>query len=538
MGKKGIKTGSVKAAEKQRKKAWRTKKPPWEQKNLSRADKVVRFCNVLPVTAGVHAGRRLKLRPWQEEIVRAIYTEKGGKRVVRQALITMPRKQGKSTLASALALCHLIGPECEERGQIFSCAADREQASIIFREMEAIVLRIPEFAERVNIRAFTKEIIDEESGSVYRALSSDGRKGLGLSPSFVIYDELCAAKNRELYDNISSGTGARKEPLMVVISTQSADPHHVLSELVDYALSIEEGSLPPDPSFYGAVFAAADDCDPWDEKVWFDCNPALDDFRSLDEMREFAKKAQKMPQMEGVFKNLYLNMRIETADKFITTDAFNGCVGTIPDDLIGRKVFLGLDLAAVRDLTAAVICSVPEPGEPYYIIPFAWCPSESITQRTKEDRLPYSTWRNQGFIEPIKGGVIDYAPIIEKIAWIKQNFDLQGVVYDPWGSQKIVNDLKEMDIEVLEMRQGYASMAPPIRELEKLILEKGIVFPDNDLLRWNFSNLVVEQDAAGNRKFSKGKAVEKIDLCVALVMALDAAIRNRVEVVQAAIGWL
>ena len=537
MGKKGIKTASVKAAEKQAKRAWRTKKPPWEQKGLSRADKVVRFCNVLPVTAGVHAGRRLKLRPWQEEIIRAIYAEKGGVRVVRQAVLTMPRKNGKTALCAALALCHLIGPECEQRGAVFSCAADREQASLIFREMEAIVLRIPEFAERVNIRAFTKEIIDEETGSVYRALSSDGRKGHGLSPSFIIYDELAQAKNRELYDAIASGTGARKEPLMVVISTQSADPRHVLSELVDYALSIEEGSLPPDPSFYGAVFAAADDCDPWDEKTWFACNPALNDFRSLEEMREFAKKAQKMPQMESVFKNLYLNMRVSTEDKFITTDAFNACVGALPD-LSGRKVWAGLDLAAVSDTTALILCTEPEADEPYFIIPFCWCPSKAIKDRSKNDRVLYDVWERQGFIESTPGSVIHYQSVLDKIGWIKSNFDLQGICFDRWGSQKIIHDIEEMDIEVLEFGQGYASMAAPVKELEKLILEQGICFPDNDLLRWQFSNIVCEEDAAGNKKFSKNKAAEKIDLPIACVMALDAAIRNRVEPVAAAIGWL
>ena len=537
MGKKGIKTASVKAAEKQRKRAWRTKKPPWEQKNLSRSDKVIRFCNVLPVTAGVHAGRRLKLRPWQEEIIRAMYAEKDGVRMVRQALLSLPRKNGKTALCAALALCHLIGPECEERGQIFSCAADREMASLIFREMEAIVLRIPEFAERCNVRAFTKELVDEQTGSVYRALSSDGRKGMGLSPSFVIYDELSSAKNRELYDNISSGTGARKEPLMVVISTQSADPHHVLSELVDYALSIDEGTLPPDPSFYGKVYTAPIDADPWDEKTWFDCNPALDDFRSLEEMREFAKKAQKMPQMENVFKNLYLNMRIETSNKFISSEAFNGCVGDVPD-LKGRKVWAGLDLASVADTTALVLIQIPEGDEPFYAIPFCWCPGKSIQERTKADRVPYTVWQKQGFIEPTPGGVTDYDVILEKIGEIKKTYDLQGVVYDRWGSQVITSRLEEMDIPVVEFGQGYSSMNSPCKELLKLVLEQGIVFPENELLRWQFSNIVCEQDAAGNIKMSKSRAREKIDLPIALVMALDGAIRTRVEAVASVVGWL
>jgi phage terminase large subunit-like protein len=537
MGKHGPKTGAEIAAKKDLKPAW-TGEPPWEAKGLTRASRVIKFCEILPITSGVHAGRRLKLRPWQKKIIRAIYKTKDGKRIVRQAVLSLPRKNGKTMLAAALGLAHLLGPEVESRGQIYSAASDRAQASILFNEMVAMITRIPEFNERCHIKNFFKEIADLETGSVYTALSSDARKAHGLSPSFFVFDELAQSKSRELFDNLQTGTGARAEPLGIVISTQSADPHHVLSELVDYSLSIEEGSLPPDPSFFGCVYAAPDECDPWDEKVWFAANPALDDFRSLTEMREFAAKAQKMPQMESVFKNLYLNMRVETENKFVTTESFNACVGPIPD-LSGRKVWGGLDLASVSDTTGLVLCTIPEGDEPYYIIPFCWCPSKSITQRTKEDRLPYDVWKKEGFIEPTPGGVINYETIIEKIGWIKSNFDLQGIAFDRWGSQKIIKDLEDMSIPVVEFGQGMASMAAPVKELEKLILEQGIVFPDNDLLRWQFSNVVCEEDASGNRKFSKGKAVEKIDLPVSLLMALDGCIRNRVEeVAEPRVAWL
>jgi len=316
--------------------------------------------------------------------------------------------------------------------------------------------------------------------------------------------------------------------LGIVISTQSPNPHHVMSELVDYSLAIIDGSLPPDPTFYGCVYAAKDDCDPWDEEVWFDCNPALDDFRSLDEMREFAKKAQKLPQQEAVFRSLYLNQRVETSDRFVTSEAYDLCVGTVPD-FTGRPVWCGLDLAAVQDLTALVLIPEPLPGEPFYVLPFAWCPAASIHERTKTDRVPYETWRRKGFIESTKGSVVDYGVILHKIDKLAKMYDIKGIAFDAWGSQKIVHDLEEMKINVIEFRQGMVSMAAPVRELEKLILNQEIVFPDNALLKWNFSNVVCEQDAAGNRKFSKGKAVEKIDLCVSTLMALDACIRNMVE---------
>ena len=538
MGKHGITPSTQKVQKKHIKKAWKTKNPPWENDKLSRAEKVIAFIEVLPVTAGMDAGKRLVLRDWQKEIIYSIYAVGDDNcRLVRTAVLSLPRKQGKTSLAAALALAHLIGPEVEERGQIFSCAADREQASLIFREMEALIIRVPEFNERCNIRAFTKEIIDEETGSVYRALSSDARKAHGLSPSFVVYDELAQSKDRELWDNISTGTGARLEPLSIVISTQSADPHHILSELIDYALSIEEGTLPHDPTFYGKIYTAPDTADPWSEETWFKCNPALGDFRSLEEMRSFADQAKLMPQKEAAFRNLYLNQRVETSGKFISTAAYDACVGLIPD-LSGRAMWAGLDLASISDTTGLVLIPEPLPGEPFYVIPFCWCPGDSIPERTKKDRLPYWTWAQKGFIEPIPGGVIKYDPILQKIGELKSQYDLKGVCFDRWGSTKIIQDLEEMGLEVIQFGQGYASMAAPVQELERLVLEQGIIFPENDLLKWQFSNIVIEQDAAGNRKFSKGKASEKIDLCVSTVMALDAVIRNRVAVPEPRVAWL
>ena len=214
MGKRGIQSPASKSAHPQR--PSRLKCFPWERKGLSRAERVIAFCEFLPITSGMHAGRKLKLREWQRDIVRGIYaTNRRGRRVVRTGLITCPRKQGKTTLAAALCLCALLGPESERRGEIPSAASDREQAAIIFREMEAMILHIPEFSSRCHIETFHRRITDTISGSVYEACTADSTKAHGRSPSFSVYDELAQAKNRELYDNLVTGMGARKEPLMV-----------------------------------------------------------------------------------------------------------------------------------------------------------------------------------------------------------------------------------------------------------------------------------------------------------------------------------
>lgn len=537
MGKRGIQSPISKAIKPRR--ASRAKTLPWMKKGLSRAGRVIAFCEFLPTTSGILAGSKLVLRPWQKEIINSVYRTNGdGRRLVRTALVTLPRKNGKTALAAALALCHLLGPEAEQRGQVFSAASDREQAAIIYREMEAIILSVPEFDARCHIQSFHKTISDTVNGSVYRAMTADCRKAHGLSPSFMVYDELAQSKDRELYDNLTTGTGARKEPLMVVISTQSADPNHIMSELVDYALKIQDGTLPPDPAFYGCIYAAPDDCDPWDEEVWFQCNPALNDFRSLEEMTIFAEQAKKIPAKESVFRNLYLNQRVDAASRWISSADFLACVGELPD-LSGRECYGGLDLSSTQDLSALSLCFAPiAENEPFYTLHFAWCPADAIKSRSKNDRVPYDLWHKQGYVEATPGSVVDYSYILKRIEAIGKQYQLKAILYDRWGSTKIVKDLEDMGLTVLEFGQGFASLSPPSKEMEKLVLSKKIVFPDNPALAWCFSNVIAEVDAAGNVKPSKKRSKEKIDMAVSSIMALDGALRNQKKEVTPTISWM
>ncbi len=537
MGKRGVKSSAVKSAIQIPN---RKGKAPWEKKGLSRAEKVIAFCESLPITSGIHAGQMLKLRDWQKDIVRGIYgTDESGTRLVRTALITTPRKQGKSLMASALALCHLVGPEAERRGQVYSAAADREQASIIFKELEAFILSVPEFSERCSIQSFRKTISDNVTGSIYTALTADGRKAHGLSPSFMIFDELAQAKDRELYDNLTTGTGARKEPLMIVISTQSPESMHVMSELVDYSEKITDGTLPPDKTFFGCVYKADDDADIWDEKVWHACNPALGDFRSLDEMRNFAEQAKKIPAKESTFRALYLNQRVDAAARWISSEMFRECTCDNMPDLSGRECYAGLDLSSTQDLSALSLCFVPTfDGEPYYTLHYSWCPKDAIKTRSKRDRVPYDLWAKQCYIEATPGSVIDYDFVLKRVEQIAKKYKLKAILFDRWGAARIVKSLTDAGHDVFEFGQGFASMSPPSKELEKLILSQKIVFPDNPVLSWCFSNVVAETDAAGNVKPSKKRSKEKIDLCVSTIMALDGTIRNQKKSIEPTITWI
>jgi phage terminase large subunit-like protein len=243
-------------------------------------------------------------------------------------------------------------------------------------------------------------------------------------------------------------------------------------------------------------------------------------------MRIFSEQARKIPAKESVFRNLYLNQRVDATAKWIGTTDFDACVGDIPD-LSGRECYAGLDLSSTQDLSALSLTFLPiEENEPYYTLHWCWCPSEGIKQRSKTDRVAYDLWHRQGHIEATPGNVVDYSYILKRIEAIGKQYKLKALLFDRWGSQKLVKDLEDLGLSVVEFGQGFASMSPPSKELEKLILSRKIVFPSNPALRWCFSNVTAEVDAAGNVKPSKKKSREKIDLVVSTIMALDGALRN------------
>ena len=497
-----------------------TAPPPWEAKGLSRWRRVAAFIESLKITAGVHAGRRFKLRPWQKEILKALYkTDKRGRRIVRQALLTMPRKQGKTALAAALALAHLCGPEAEPRGQVFSAAADRAQAAIIFSEAVAMIQADPALSARIIIRTFTSSLEDAETGSTYKALSSDSKTKHGLSASFVVYDELAQAPNRQLFDVLATSTAARAEPLMLTISTMSADPHHVLSELVEYSRRIETGEV-KDQAFYGKVYSAPMDAPPWDEATWHACNPALGDFRSLEEMRSAAMQAQRIPAREATFRLLYLNQPVSAESRFIPAAEWDACQGGVdPEELRGRPCWAGLDLSSTTDLTALVLY-VPEDGGA--VIPIFWVPRERLAEREERDRVPFPLWHKQGHLEAPEGRAIDRLAIARRLAEVAAKYDLKAVAYDRWrfeDLQKLLTD-EGIELPLKPWGQGFKDMGPAVDALETAILSRNLRHDGHPVLAWNCSNVAVEIDPAGARKLSKAKAVDRIDGMVALVMAV------------------
>lgn len=499
---------------------------PWAVQGLSRAERVIAFCESLPVTNGKLAGTQWKARPWQRRFLKAVYkTDRKGKRLVRTAALSMGRKNGKTDLAARLALCHLCGPEAEARGEVYSAANDRQQAGKIFAEMVAIIERVDWLRERVSIRRHSKELEDiggdDATGSFYAALSADVATKHGLSPSMWVYDELGQAPNRELFDVLDTAMGARAEPLGLVISTQAARDDAPMSELIDYGLRVQRGEI-SDPTFHLELYAAPADADPWNVAIWKLANPALGDFRDLADVKRMAAQAQRMPSREASFRNLILNQRVDTTQQFLTAAVWNACSGPVDlDKLKGRPCFAALDLGASRDLTALVLAFTEGEEGAIDVVPFCWLAGD-LREHEDMDKAPYSVWRQQGYL--ISGGdkTLDPKIVALKIAELHGQYRFRALAFDRWRIEDLQRELNAIgcDVPLVPHGQGFQDMSPALDEMERLVFEAKLKHGAHPILTWCVANTKTESDAAGNRKPSKKKSTGRIDGLVALCMAI------------------
>lgn len=494
------------------------------------------------VPSGRGQGKPFRLRTFQKKFIRDVYdpTVKGGeKRRVRRAILSIGRKNGKTALIAALVLVHLVGPEAIPNGEIYSAANDRDQAAIIFKFARQIVEADLELRQFVSVITSTKTLIGLPTASVYRAISAEAGTKHGYNPTMVIYDELARAKSRDLYDVLDTSMGAREEPLFVVISTQSNDPQHILSELIDDGLNAN------DPTIVCHLYAVPDDCeDVFDPKVWPLANPALGDFRSLADLRASAVKAKRMPAEEPKFRNLCLNQRVSPVSSLISRAEWMACVGEAAFE-DGEEVYLALDLSAVLDLTALAMISA---GEQTKVQMFAWKPQDFLREHSDRDfgsgNNRYVQWHKDGHLLATPGRAIDKEMVARHIAGLCGRYRVLGMAYDAWHIRDLLKEFERIEFTVWEDKgsdqprrgtglriipwgQGYKSMGPSVDAFEYEIVQRRLVHSSNPVLNWTMSNAVARTDPAGNRKLDKEAARFRIDPAVALTMACGLKTQDR-----------
>ena len=497
-----------------------------------KADRAVKFIEMLPHTKGEWEGKPFWLLPWQEQIIRDLFgiVKAEGFRQFRTAYIEIPKKQGKSELAAAIAL-YLLYADHEPSAEVFSAAADRQQASIVFDVAKRMVEMTPGLQKRSKVMSATKRIVNYSNAGYYQVVSADVGGKHGYSISGLVFDEIHNQPNRKLWDVLTKGSGdARRQALHVAITTAGTDRNSICFELHTKALDILSDRK-VDPTFYPVVYSLPMDADWQDEKNWYKVNPSLGYTVPIERMREAYLQSQDNPAEENVFRTLRLCQWVGSTVQWIPDHIYD--LGNQPIDkhaLRRRDCYAGLDLSSSGDITALVLMFPPRTDdEKYIMLPYFWVPEETIPKRVQQTSVPYDNWVAQGYVKATPGNVIDYAYIQNTIGELSYKYHIREIAFDRWGSNMLVERLSEMGLTVVPFGQGYKDMSPASRAFYEELMKGNIIHGGNPVMKWMCGNVVIEQDPAGNIKPTKAKSKDKIDGVVAAIMALDRCIRHENE---------
>lgn len=495
-----------------------------------RAEEVIEFIELLHLTDDFH-GQPFLLRPWQKEVIRVVYGTLNSQKLrqYRSAYLEIPKKNGKTTLIAGLGLYHLI---CDPPGgQIYCCAAEKEQAAISYRAAKSMIEQDPALSEILKVVDSKKEIHNRLTGSFLKVLSAEAYSKHGLNPSVVIFDELHAQPNRELWDVMSFGASStRKQPLLWVITTAGDDPdrHSIGWERHELALKvIEDPAL--DPTLYARVYGAPEDADIYDEKVWQACNPSLGVTIQIETVRSEALAARNSDAAERLFRWLRLNQWVELKrigwlplslwDQ--TQRAWD------PEELRGERCYVGLDLSSSTDITAACCLFPPSDShDDWRQVPLQWIPQANIREREVKDHVPYERWVRDGHLQATPGDVVDYGLVARELEALSERYEVVHYFCDPWRLEYLKQLLPaHIQQKFVEIPQTMAGMSCGMGEIERMLRAGELTHRGDPVARWSFGNVRVAMDGNANIKPLKNKSIERIDPTVALINAMAGAIR-------------
>jgi len=495
---------------------------------VTRGQKVCKFIErYCLIPEGEHVGKPMKLMPFQRKFILDIYDNPNG---TSRAYLSVARKNGKSALIAAIVLAHLVGSEAKQNSQIISGARSRDQASLVYKLAEKMVRLNPELFKIVRIVPSQKTLLGLICNVEYRAISAEANTAHGLSPILAILDELGQVRGNQdsFVEAIETAQGAHEKPLLIAISTQSATDGDLFSQWLDDAANAK------DPRIVSHVYSAPAECDLSDRKAWKAANPALGKFRSVADIKDFAKQAERLPAKANSFRWLYLNQRIEAQSPFLSRAEWQANA-IAPTHKPAETCFAGLDLSASRDLTALVL--VFPKGESFDVVPHFWLPEQGLREKSQSEKVPYDLWARQGFLHTIEGAVIQPEIIARFVAEVAETYDLKLLAFDRWRINDFKRELDAIgaDIPMAAHGQGFRDMSPAIEKLERLVVDRKLNHGDHPILNMCAAGAVATSDPAGNRKLHKAKSYSKIDGLVALAMALGAIGKD--EINQQVSAW-
>lgn len=484
-----------------------------------RSDAFFNFCKrALTHQHGAMRGKPFVLEQWQmDQIIRPLYdtVNRNGARQYRTCFIEIGRKNGKSFLASAVALFELL---CmgEPGAQVISAAGTRDQAALTFDVARKMVQANPVLSQ--NLRIF-KNVIETREGGIYRTVSADAFSAHGLNISCCIFDEVWTQRNSLLYEALTTSMGARKQPLTFMISTSGFDKESLAYRLHSYAEKVRDGVV-EDKTFLPVLFGAPIEADWKDPKVWKQANPNLGVSVSMEFLENACKEAQENPAAEIPFRQLFLSQWVSAESRWLPIERVEACeVG--PEewpDLSGQQVWCGVDLSSTIDLTS--FAAVWHIDGKFWVRTWSWAPRGVLKSREKSNKTRYDNWERSGDLFVTAGDAVDYSVIKSFIIDFASKYRVESIAFDRWNSSALVTELQNEGIPCVGIGQGFASMNPAVRGFEAKLLSDQLRFYKNPVFKWAFSNVVLENNPAGDSKPSKKASREKIDPVVSALMAL------------------
>ncbi len=495
----------------------------------------IRFFSLLRHSKGEWAGQPVKLALWQQFIICSVFgwKRKDGTRRFRTVYEEVPRKNGKTTQCAGIGIYGLVADN-EPGAEIYAAATRKDQARLIFDEARRMVRGSSLLSGKVGV--FKLNLSVDATASKFEPLSSDDRTLDGLNPQFVLIDELHKHKSRAVLDVLDTAMGARRQPLLWIITTAGDDtPESVYAQENDYAVKVLERVVDERDADSAFVFITMiDKDDRWDDPIaWAKANPNLGVSVKLDDLKRQANKAKNSPGALTEFKRLRLNLRTGATDRFIDAEVWRRNT-VCPEDvrpgvyrsqleewLKGRRFFGALDLSSKVDLSAWVKLFPPVDAEDrWHVLARLWMPSDTVNDKSDRDQVQYRRWIDEGWIEATPGNVIDHNEIGIAVEADCRIYQPASIAYDPWNATQLAVSLQNQGLPMVEFIQGIRSYTAPTKQFEAWLLETKLDHGSNPVLAWMASNLAVQRDKNENLMPTKSRSRGRIDGLTATIMGI------------------
>lgn len=497
----------------------------------------VEWMERLPL-AGDYLGQKLKLRPWQREIIETIFkTDKNGRRIVRKIYVSFPRKHAKTMLCALINLYCLVYPKMGDQ-ELYSCAWSRDQAAKVFEYMSVIINQVPWLRDRCKIGYQKKEITFIPKMNRFRSIAASPETVHGLSGNVITLDELhvwSGAKAQLLYDGLTTGQGARKDPLQIIITTagHNQSQGNLCYQEYCYAKKWLSGEI-DNPNYAAFIYEAEKDSDPFDEEVWKKACPALGDFVNLDFYRSQAEIAKKMPSKLNGFKQLYLNMWVDSTFSWIPSQLWEeGSIDYTEKDLLGEQCYAGFDWGLTKDMTSLVLL-FPMPDGTFRTLTYVWIPQATVEERALSDDLRFKEWVKKGIVKVTPGAATDHDTVKKDILALRDRFYIKLLAGDPFACGETLQFLNRQGVRTHAIQQSsIAIISAGAKHLEALILNGRLKHQISDeVLTWCVNNATIKVDHYENIRPIKSSESGRIDpvICLTMAVAVATVIQQHAEI--------